>query len=312
MANVTLLTTALAAAALLAGCAGEPGKRPPTMVTLDCGLQPILIEAEGDDVVVHVGKERYAMSPTVSASGARYQVPGDDATWLWNKGDTATLAVNGQPWPQCLARGAVEQPFKAGGNEPFWTLTADNGQMQLNRLGITPAAPEVYRQTSHSSGAVVLESDNLSARVEPGICRDTMTGMPYPRQVTVRVDGQQLNGCGGSPERLLQGAQWQVTRLGDQSVDASDQLSLHFFTNGQVSGRAACNQYGGEYRLDGEGLGISRVITTKMACPAPIMDREQQFLGVLAQVRGFDIGDDGELHLLGSDGDLLRARLIAR
>ena len=73
------------------------------------------------------------LKPAKSASGALYVAPGDDSTRFWSKGERATLTIQGQTYPECLQPGAVEMPFEARGNEPFWHATIDGNELLLTR-----------------------------------------------------------------------------------------------------------------------------------------------------------------------------------
>ena len=53
---------------------------------------------------------------------------------------------------------------------------------------------------------------------------------------------------------------------------------------GQIGGRAACNQYGGEYGLSGTEFSISGLGWTEMGCDGDIMNSESQFLEAITRV----------------------------
>lgn len=57
------------------------------------------------------------------------------------------------------------------------------------------------------------------------------------------------------------------------------------FAQGQVTGTASCNQYGGSYRLEGSALAIADLFQTEIAClePVGVMDQEQRYLQALRQ-----------------------------
>lgn len=78
------------------------------------------------------------------------------------------------------------------------------------------------------------------------------------------------------------------------------------FLDGQVSGTAGCNQYGGSYRLDGTGLVISDLFQTEMACldPEGVMAQEQRYLDVLRQVTAAQVYGT-RLWLETPDGEVL-------
>lgn len=308
--TLPVLTTALL---LLAACATDPLRTPApiaTSVAMHCGQQPVVLKFSGDELLVQMGENRWQMEAAISASGARYQAADDETSWLWTKGNTATLVLDGQSWPQCLEPGALEKPFEARGNEPFWHLAADNGILTLTRPGAIEPQPQTY-QTGTEEGDVVLntEDNSLTVRITDAVCRDTMSGMPYPRTVSLEKGSERLEGCGGSPQQLLQGSDWQVVDLDGDTIAPSPDLTLRFDTEGRVSGRAACNRYMGDYSLTGEGLTIKQVATTKMACDAATMAREQRFLALLAEIDRFDVDDNGELRLIAADKTVIQARL---
>src|SRR5690606_40406512 len=88
------------------------------------------------------------------------------------------------------------------------------------------------------------------------ICRDDMSGMPYPQRVRVGVGGEQLLGCGGDAARLLQGGEWVVEdSLGGGIIDRS-RVTLRVWQDGRLTGRAACNKLTGHDQLSGEGMAI--------------------------------------------------------
>jgi heat shock protein HslJ len=135
-----------------------------------------------------------------------------------------------------------------------------------------------------------------------------MSGMPYPQRVRVEIEGEQLLGCGGDPARLLQGGEWVVEDiLGGGIIDRS-RVTLRFWQDGRLTGRASCNNLMGQYQLSGEGLAIGQAATTRMACSPALMEQEQRVLNSLAQVQRFDIDDTGALLLYTSEG-ALKARL---
>lgn len=85
--------------------------------------------------------------------------------------------------------------------------------------------------------------------------------------------------------------------IGDFEVTAE-------FDDGQLSGQGACNQYGGEYTLDGEALRITEQFWTEMACdPAVAMDADEDYREALRAVeRAARDGD--ELVLTGPEVEL--------
>lgn len=288
------------------GATGEGGssRAAPFSAQLQCGLLPISVTGQGDRMQVSVRGEQIPMSQAISASGARYVADTDADTSLWFKGENATLVLNDMPYPECAPAGALVEPFRASGNEPFWSLALHLGTARLDRLteGESPPQSFLYDKATgrfQSDGEI-----SMTGEITDALCHDTMTGMPYPHRVTLQVDGTSLNGCGGDPGRLLQGAEWLVSEIdGDPVLDGS-QITLNFWSDGRLSGRTSCNNMIGQYQISGEGLSIGPAATTRMACEPALMTQEQTVLETLQGVQRFDVDDTGKLILHSTSGVL--------
>jgi heat shock protein HslJ len=70
---------------------------------------------------------------------------------------------------------------------------------------------------------------------------------------------------------------------------------------GQADGVAACNHYGGGYKLAGDALVFSPMAVTEMACEEPRMSLESAFLAALGATASYRL-DGGQLHLLDASG----------
>lgn len=106
----------------------------------------------------------------------------------------------------------------------------------------------------------------------------------------------------------LTDTEWQVTgynngRGGVVSILAGTTITLTFTTDGEAGGLAGCNSYGGEYKLDGNNLAISRVFSTMKVCNEPegVMDQEAAYLAALNAVATYSISGD-TLTLSTADG----------
>ena len=71
-----------------------------------------------------------------------------------------------------------------------------------------------------------------------------------------------------------------------------------------VSGIAACNHYGGEIVIEGDGLHLDSLHQTLMGCEEPAMRAEQMFTGALTRVR--DILREGDELVARGNGVELR------
>ena len=125
-----------------------------------------------------------------------------------------------------------------------------------------------------------------------------------------------LAACTGQPanevrtmveESQLRGEAWSVTSLNGEDVTEAT-VTLNFHQPGQVAGKAACNNYMATYVQDEDSFTITTGGVTMMACPAPLMEMERQFLDALKGVNHADINKQGRLILTGSDDIRIEAR----
>jgi heat shock protein HslJ/uncharacterized lipoprotein YbaY len=248
-----------------------------------------------------------------------------DGNLLWTT-DTANMIEPGEPSidagvlmltrvpPSAEPSGgeATQAPWTATGNEPGWRLTIDGENLTLRwHNGQDEAVLPRAEPNPAAGGRSYVSSDDaheLRVDVTERLCRDNMTGMPYPEEVTVNIDGSTLSGCGGSPASLLTGPEWVVEDIGGKGIVDRSRATLNFGEDGRVTGRASCNTYGASWKLSGEGLSMEKGQATLMACNPALDDQERQFLRLLEAVQRFDITDDGALVLHAADGGTIVAR----
>jgi putative lipoprotein len=109
-----------------------------------------------------------------------------------------------------------------------------------------------------------------------------------------------------TPKVDLIGSTWVAEDIDGAGVIDNAQSTLVFGTDGRVSGRAGCNQYGGSVTLSGASLIMDQVFATKMACaPEALMDQETRFLAALQATRSYRM-DGSKLVLVDGAG---KARL---
>jgi heat shock protein HslJ/membrane-bound inhibitor of C-type lysozyme len=272
---------------------------------LTCGDRDVTVGFADQRAILEVDGARHELAPARAASGARFEAPDDPGTWFWSKGETALVSLAGDLLPECrLAVPRPEQPFRARGNEPGWhvdiaagriVLVTDHGQER--REAPLPAADV-------EPGAVVyaVAAWDARIRIEDTLCRDTMTGMPYPKTVTVELAERTLRGCGGEARDLLTGPVWVVEDIMGRGVVDAARATLDFRPDGRLVGRGSCNRYTAAYELTGEGLTISPGASTRMACAEALMDQESRFFAAMAEVARFDLDATGALLLLALDG----------
>jgi heat shock protein HslJ/uncharacterized lipoprotein YbaY len=280
---------------------------------LECGPRTArvgIVRRDGSDVTrLTIDGERYQMNPVVSASGARYEAAGDPSTQLWVKGDRATLTLRGETLPECTVVRDAPDAVRARGNEPSWRLELGTALLffappDLRIEGTAPPAQFVNGVRQHAG---IVNGRSINVALAPRVCRDNMSGMPYPFTAEVVVSGRAFRGCGGEPEALLIGAEWVVEDIGGTLIDRS-RATLDFGADGRLAGRASCNAYTATYRLTGESLTVGAAATTMMSCAPALMEQERRFMEILQRVQGFDITDTGALVLRDDLGRTITAR----
>ena len=116
-----------------------------------------------------------------------------------------------------------------------------------------------------------------------------------------------LSACaGGTPEQpQLDNTSWNLTAINSSPPLAGTQPTLQF-ENGQASGNASCNSFGGQYEIQGDKIGFSELYQTEMFCTEPegAMDQESAYLGMLSQAVTFELAG-GVLTIVTGPGELL-------
>ncbi len=284
-----------------------------------CGDRLIRVGFAGDALVLDTGPDRLMMQSVPAASGARYEMAGDAETYFWDHGGEALVSIGGTRLADCrLSFPAPETPYRARGNEPFWSVTQADGALILSWLGFTDLTLPIVDSTLDEAGALVVTAfDRVQAQRAiltraPALCRDSMTGMPHPETVTLTISmpmgGDTLTGCGGAPADLLTGRTWAVEDIAGTGLIDSSRVTMGFGTDGRVAGSGGCNRWFAGYEMTGEGLTIGQAGSTMMACPEALMTQERRFFEVLAQVTGFDIDETGALVLQAAGQPILTLR----
>ena len=206
---------------------------------------------------------------------------------------------------------AADRTFAARGNESAWSLRKSDAEISFRRMEgpavtVTPLPVPTRRDGTETFQAKVDGKDFvlvLAARR----CSDTMSGMPFPVSVTVRIGSESFSGCGGDPAMLLRGA-WHITGIDGKPAITKTEPGLDFSADGKISGNVSCNRVIGGYTLSGEGLQIGQLATSMMMCEDQKMAQERTILEILGNVKRFTIGDDGTLALKAGDGRAITAR----
>ncbi|GAB3734136.1 hypothetical protein GCM10028794_12230 [Silanimonas algicola] len=275
--------------------------------------------------------ETIRLDPVAVASGSRYQGWRADGVLVdfWEKGGTAMLNVAGSDYPECVlvetpvdtAAGVstttpppgmqTESPvsnavrtYTARGHEPFWLAQVDATEVRWNT--VDHSSSDVFTDLSRTTReggfeiSAARDGATLALSSTDTICRSSMSGMPYPHTVTVRINGASYRGCGGDPLDLLLGREWTVSTLDGNAV-GTPTPTLRFSADGRASGFAGCNRWMAGAVLTGERLAFERPAGTLMACPEAAMATEQAFLATLATVSRHDFDEAGALVLMSGD-----------
>lgn len=268
--------------------------------TFRCGSKELSVGYFGPNAVLDVDGQRTVLQPVAAASGSRFEAADDPGTWVWSRGNTMLVSIAGEQLPECsVVPPAAPRPWRAQGNEPGWSLTIEGGRVTFvtDAGARTVEAPLPGARFEDGGFVHDMPAAGLVLRMEPGLCRDDMTGMPYPETVTVTLDGRQLAGCGGDPRALLTGAEWRVEDIAGRGVIDASEVTMSFDEDGGIAGSASCNRYATSLTIGGENVGVGPIAATRMMCPEALMTQEQAFFAALASVARFDLDETGALAL---------------
>jgi heat shock protein HslJ len=101
-----------------------------------------------------------------------------------------------------------------------------------------------------------------------------------------------LTACGGSSNQIpdLDGTEWSLTEMNGEVIPEDVEITIAF-SEGQVSGQAACNRYFAGYTQEGTTLAFDQAGSSKMYCEG-LMDYEADYLQALSEVRSFELSGD--------------------
>jgi heat shock protein HslJ len=88
------------------------------------------------------------------------------------------------------------EPYRALGTEPFWSITVAGGRMTYNTPdgGFSVPAP----RAEETGDGRIYRTRRMTLHIWRGECSDGMSDNRYPQTVRAEVDGRTLNGCGGA------------------------------------------------------------------------------------------------------------------
>ena len=194
------------------GIDAPPGSSAPLAAyVFDCadGQKFVLARttAKPDAVDLVLGERRERLTHVPTGSGAQYVAGG---TSVWTKGRDAMLEVEGrvvtcvENRPRSILEDARARgvEFRASGNEPgwVWELLPD-GMVFVGAYGaerLTMSRADTRSTSSLGVGVYVgvARGHQLTARVLPGPCVDSMSGVQFTSTVQVELDGKAYRGCG--------------------------------------------------------------------------------------------------------------------
>jgi heat shock protein HslJ len=102
---------------------------------------------------------------------------------------------------------------------------------------------------------------------------------------------------------------WVLTTMPGGAPVADGTFTTFLLADGRLSGNAPCNQYSGDYTLDGSSLTIGSIVRTRMACPN--LAQEDAYLEALGEVTSYVL-QDNTLVLVGPDGTALLGFAMAQ
>jgi len=73
------------------------------------------------------------------------------------------------------------------------------------------------------------------------------------------------------------------------SALADVEAGLTFNEDGSITGTSGCNEFGGNYMVDGNEIELDEIVSTLMLCDAPVMGQEEAMYQVLAEKVAFQI-----------------------
>ena len=209
---------------------------------------------------------------------------------------------------------AARETFRARGNEPFWSVEKTTEAIIFTPMDGAPVTVSPVPAPRADRNAEIYEAtagdERFVLTIAGAVCTDTMSGMPFPKSVTVVLGDKTLSGCGGEPVSLLLG-EWMIAEIDGKPAVAGSTPTVKFEAEGRLSGHGSCNRFFGGYALSGEGLTTGDVGSSMMMCDQPLMDQETAILDVLKGLGGFGIGEDGSLILRAGDGRTIIARPVA-
>jgi putative lipoprotein len=115
-----------------------------------------------------------------------------------------------------------------------------------------------------------------------------------------------FSACSAQDKSLV--GSWILTSYGPQgsptpAVAGGSQASITFKEDGTLSGNSGCNGFGGEYKVSGDQVTFSGLVSTLMACAEPLMAQEGTMFTVLNGASAYNV--QGGVLTITKDGTVL-------
>ncbi|QYK00823.1 META domain-containing protein [Shewanella psychrotolerans] len=105
-----------------------------------------------------------------------------------------------------------------------------------------------------------------------------------------------------TPDIAIEGT-WLIEAVQGEAVIDYSPAQLVFADGGKLSGNNSCNEFFGQYKLDGQQLELSPAGSTMKACVDALMNQEQRVMQAMASVTQAN-ESKGKLLLKDVDGNI--------
>jgi len=142
--------------------------------------------------------------------------------------------------------------------------------------------------------------------------------MPPQTRITTALAALMAAACASEPPNQpppdLADTQWVAEDIDGQRITDRVESTLSIDANGRASGTGGCNRYFGDVTHTEGTISFGPLGSTRMACPAAVMDQEQRFFAALEASRSYRQDDlTGLLYLRNKAGDdILRLRRMRK
>lgn len=210
---------------------------------------------------------------------------------------------------------AMGYDFMAFGVSPSWTLRIDfdNNIAELTLQNTETIVYELnHRRDNYLSSLEFYGSKSLSLRTNEFSCYDKETGEGYPYSLSLEFDGQELHGCGkhlaeNTYSDFVETAlfqEWQVIEFKGVILEENKSPTLRLNPNRRMaSGFSSCNQFQGNYALDGEHIKFGTLTMTHKYCGDNL---EIDFMQALNSARTYRIENNQLVFLNQENKEVLR------